>query len=36
MTINNISLPNISQDVFNFGTLSNSALSTSRKITPDF
>lgn len=36
MTINNVSLPNISQDVLNFGTLSNSALSTSRKITPTF
>lgn len=36
MIINNISLPNISQDVFNFGTLTDSALSTSRKLTPDF
>lgn len=36
LVINNISLPNLSQDVFDFGTLNNSALSTSRKLTPDF
>ena len=36
MIINNISLPNISQDVFNFGKLTDNALSTSRKFTPEF
>jgi hypothetical protein len=36
IVINNISLPNISQDVLDFGSLINSALSSSRTITPDF
>lgn len=36
IVINNISLPNISQDVLDFGSLVNSALSSSRTITPDF
>ncbi len=36
MVINNISLPNISQDVFDFGTLEDSLLATSRKTTPPF
>lgn len=34
--INNIQLPNISQDVFDFGSLENSALSKTRKVTPTF
>tara|TARA_R110000868_G_scaffold358814_4_gene620574 strand:+ start:6243 stop:7154 length:912 start_codon:yes stop_codon:yes gene_type:complete len=36
LVINNISLPNISQDVFDFGTLEDASLSTSIKITPPF
>jgi len=36
LVINNISLPNIYQDVFDFGTLENSALSTSYTETPEF
>tara|TARA_R110001583_G_scaffold39967_2_gene128000 strand:- start:1573 stop:2487 length:915 start_codon:yes stop_codon:yes gene_type:complete len=36
LIINNISLPNISQDVFDFGYLKDSALSTSVKKTPTF
>ncbi|MFH4965615.1 hypothetical protein V8G69_11480 [Gaetbulibacter sp. M235] len=36
LVINNISLPNIYQDVFDFGTLENSALSTSETKTPTF
>ena len=34
--LKNISLPNIYQDVFDFGTLEDSSLSTSIKVTPDF
>jgi len=36
LIITNIQLPNITQDVFNFGTLSNSATSSTRTVTPEF
>lgn len=36
LIINNITLPNISQDVLDFGTLENSALSKSNTVTPPF
>lgn len=36
LTITNFALPNVSQDLLDFGTLQNSALSSSTSFTPDF